>query len=250
VNGLLGRLSPADSESFASALKSVGQFVTSNEVRDIAATVLPIAGAAAGTIIGGPVGTAIGGQIGGAAAQAVAPARRAQPVAAPAAPSRVAMPVAAAAPPATAGSAQNGSAAAAQLLTVVQNPAFLSSLLALVMGQNGRTSVPLSSGEKEVPVGAMVNLVKTLAERAADDAEELLTVSGEAMPNYLYDEEGCLTCDPAVSSQRADALLRVLAADAEGLLDGDAEGDVDEEWEQEDWDSDGGDSADSRDFDW
>ena len=64
------------------------------------------------------------------------------------------------------------------------------------------------------------------------------------MPDYLYDGEGCLACDPAVSSQRADALLRVLASDAEAALDGDTEDDVDDEWESEDWDSDAWDDAD------
>src|SRR4051812_39956538 len=59
VTSLLGRLSPADSESFTNALKSVGKFATSNEVRGFAAAALPIAGTAAGTFIGGPVGASL-----------------------------------------------------------------------------------------------------------------------------------------------------------------------------------------------
>ena len=231
VTGLLGRLSPADSENFTNALKSVGKFATSNEVRGFAAAALPIAGTAVGAAFGGPIGASLGGTLGGAAAQAVAPGR---PTARAAASGPVAMPTASAAPAAPS-SAQGGSAAAAQLLSVVQNPALLSSLLALVMGQNGKTSVPLSGSGMEIPVGAMMNLIGTLANRAAEDAEEILTAHGDAIPDYLFDEGGCLACDPAVSSQRADALLRVLAADAEASWDRDAESAEGDDWPESDW---------------
>jgi hypothetical protein len=232
VTGLFNRLSPADSESFTNALKRVGQFATSNEVRGVAASALPIAGTAVGTIYGGPLGASVGSKLGGAAAQAIGPSGgRARP-AAPAAPAATTTP------------AQQGSASAAQLLSVVQNPTLLSSLLALAMGQNGRTSVPLAGGDREVPVGAMVNLVRELAERTAEDAEEILAAEGDAMADYLYDESGCLACDPAVSSQRADALLRVLTADAEAALEGDEDADDGEDWEGEDWDADDWDGDD------
>lgn len=67
VTGLLGRLSPADSENFTNALKSVGKFATSNEVRGFAASALPVAGTAAGAAFGGPIGASLGGTLGGAA---------------------------------------------------------------------------------------------------------------------------------------------------------------------------------------
>jgi hypothetical protein len=228
----LSRLTPSEAESFTSALGDVGRFFKSSEVRGVAGAALPIVGTAVGTVYGGPVGAAIGGSLGGAAGQAIAGTRpaHAAPPPQPAAPVAVDVPVAAPAGPVPgtgpvpgvqplAQSPQGGSAAAAQLLNVIQNPALLSSLLALVMGSDGKTSVPIGSRGTDVPVGAMMNLVGVLANRAAEDAEEILAVRQDGTPAYLFDESGCLTCDPAVPSQRADALLRALSAERDGSSD-------------------------------
>ena len=217
-------LSPSEAESFASALGDVGRFVTSKEVRGIAGAALPIAGTAVGTMFGGPVGAAVGASVGGMAGQAIAgapPAPRASPAPAQYPPSpqnTTATPAQYTLPPqypmpATPAPAPalGGSPAAAQLLGVLQNPALLSSLASLVMGASGKSSVPV--GGAEVPVGAMMNLVSVLANRAAEDAEEILAARQDGLPSYLYDEAGCLSCDPAVPAQRADALMRVLRSD-------------------------------------
>jgi hypothetical protein len=251
VLGALSRLTPSEAESFASALGDVGHFFKSSEVRGVAGTALPILGTAVGTVYGGPVGAAIGGSLGGAAGQAIAgkpPTSSTRPPPQSAAPVGVDAPVAAppgpvpgigpapgAATPAQ--TPQAGSAAAAQLLSVIQNPALLASLLALVMGSSGKTSVPVGSGT-EVPVGAMMNLVGVLANRAAEDAEEILADRQDGTPAYLFDESGSLTCDPAISSHRADALLRVLSAQVAVNLDESAPcrcAECEESWDVDSW---------------
>jgi hypothetical protein len=247
VLGALSHLTPWEAESFTSALGDVGRFFKSSELRGVAGAALPIVGTAVGTVYGGPVGAAIGGSLGGAAGQAIAgkqPARPAPPPHAAAPPATIVQPtgIPGAEPaPAAQLSAQTplaGSPAAAQLLSVIQNPALLSSLLALVMGSHGKTSVPVGAAGTEVPVGAMMNLIGVLANRAAEDAEEILAARQDGMPGYLFDESGCLTCDPAVPSQRADALLRVLSAESpesvdEGALCEDAG--CAESWDTDTW---------------
>lgn len=245
----LSRLTPSEAESFTSALGDVGHFFKSSEVRGIAGTALPILGTAVGTVYGGPVGAALGGSLGGAAGQAIAGkpsshgARPPQsaPAAVGASAASAAGPVPGIAPaPGAAGPAQSpqaGSAAAAQLLNVIQNPALLSSLLALIMGSSGKTSVPVGTGT-EVPVGAMMNLVGVLANRAAEDAESILEDQQDGTPAYLFDESGCLSCDPAIPSHRADALLRVLSAQAVDRWDDDAScgcAECSESWDVNGW---------------
>ena len=229
----LDRLAPEEAESFASALSSVGNFVKSSELRDVAATALPIVGTTVGTVYGGPVGSALGGALGNAAGQAIAAKRDpsivsgttpAAPIASREPPSVVqaippgnqsidnspATPPAAAPQPRPLVQESSGSTAAAQLLSIIHDPALLSSLLSLVLGSLGRTSVALGNGRGEVPVGALMNLVSELASRAAEDAEEILASREAAVPSYLFDDQGCLTCDPANPSECADALLRTL----------------------------------------
>jgi hypothetical protein len=230
VLGALSRLTPAQAESVAGALGDVGRFFSSSEVRGVAGAALPVVGTAVGTVYGGPVGAAIGGTLGGAAAQAIAgaPSARAgsppQAFAPPTASTQAAAPPApvpgADPAPGARASAQTpvtGSQSAAELLNIIQNPALLASLLALVMGSHGKVSIPVGSSGTEVPVGAMINLIGVLANRAAEDAEEILAARQDDMPAYLCDESGRLTCDPAVPSQRADALLRLLSVqDSQG----------------------------------
>lgn len=230
----LDRLNPYEAESFTSALSSIGNFAKSSGVRDFASAALPIVGAGVGTVVGGPAGTAIGASVGGMAGQAIAskphaapsyqpppsyqPAPVAQPVAAyqptptaldvpQVAASAATIPAVMPAQPTVAGG--GGSAAAAQLLGVIQDPALISSLLSLVLGTNGRSAIPLKGGG-EIPVGALTNLVSVLAGKASEDAEDILMARQDAVPSYLLDDHGCLTCDPANPRDRADALLRVL----------------------------------------
>jgi hypothetical protein len=73
-----------------------------------------------------------------------------------------------------------GSQAAGQLLYLIQNPAFLTSLLALTIGAHSRTSVPVGENGVEVPHGAFVNALSNLASRAAEEADALLPDSAES----------------------------------------------------------------------
>lgn len=275
VNELFSRLTPADAENFMNSLKDVGktfQRVTSSkEFKGVVSTAAPIAGAAVGTYFGGPMGTQIGAKLGSAAGQAVTgggmpTARQARQAvggavrgaatgaiqgaaagayqgATAAMPSLgTILPALGIAPPL--GDPAAGSTAAAQLLSVIQNPALVASLLSLTMGANGAPTVPVGSNGTEVPVGAMVNLARTLLNRTAEDAESILLTTQESTPDYLLDSEGCVTCDPAVPAQRADALLRLLNAESESEADDDGYDDSDgydgyetadgvEDWESE-----------------
>lgn len=234
----LGRLSPIEAESLASTLGNVGNFLKSDQVRGIAATALPVAARAVGTAYLGPAGGAVVGSIGDKASQAIAgkssaqPAKPAtQPAAAQAAPKPlVAEPVVAEpapAAPAAAGAGTitapiqhepTGSAAAAHALTMLRHPALESSLCSLILGVFGKDSAA-GTGQTEVPVGAMMVLMRELFERAAQDAESILAARQDAPPAYLLDAEGCLACDPAVPSERADALLRFLQAQRSGTAE-------------------------------
>lgn len=187
---ILETMSPAEGFSFAKALKQIGKagkrVLRDPKVSQIAGTVLPVAGAAIGTVYGGPAGTAVGSQLGNVAASAfkgarkqrTTPAGRAQPgrpdarrPTAARRPSRTTTrlrPAASARP-----SPQGGSSAAAQLLTLTQNPEILKSLMALALGAQGRAAVNPKGSRATVPVGAVVNLLATLTRRAARDAEAL-----------------------------------------------------------------------------
>lgn len=239
IQSLMSRLSPADADNFMSGLKQVGseigKFATSKEARGIAGAALPIAGTAVGTMFGGPAGAAIGKNLGGAAGQAIAgggggwrgAASRAMPgvvAAAQGAGFAVPQPLVGVAQSALAGpNAAAGSTAAAQLLSLVQNPALMSSLVALAMGQHGATEVSLPATGTDVPVGAMMNLVGQLANQAAEDADDILAMRDAETPEYLLDASGCVSCDPNNAAQRAAALWRVLAAEDEAADAMDAE---------------------------
>jgi hypothetical protein len=219
INATLSRLDPADRESVGDFLGSVGNTLKKSGIRDVAGDVIPIAATVVGGAYGGPVGAAIGGSVGGAlghavsgskpaaASQAQAPSP-AQPL--PSDPLSGSATTAGAAQPMATGVDAGGSMAAAQLLGLLKDPALVTSLLSLVMGQNGRSTVPVQGGAGEVPVGAMVNLLGVLANRVSTDAEDIL-MRREAAPAYLLDDTGCVSCDPHSPVARADALLSYFA---------------------------------------
>jgi len=165
LGNVLGSMSPGESFNFAKALQQIEtgaqQALSDPAVGQIVRAALPVAGGAVGTIIGGPAGTALGSGLGNAAAGALAGA----PKPAPASPARPA------AMPPVAG----GSAAAAQGLILTQQPDVLKALLALALGQHGRTSV---SG---VPVAQIMNMLGSVFGQAAADADELLYVESERL---------------------------------------------------------------------
>jgi hypothetical protein len=251
---VLARLAPVEAESMGSALRSIGRWAGDRaRLGQLASTFLPTAATALGTVYGGPLGAAVGRSVGQRAAQAIAGAPR--PAAPPGAagPPPVAPPVAAPTPPApaptgapgppagTAGTGASGSQAAAQLLYLVQNPSFLSSLVSLALGSQGRPTVPVGASNEEAPVGAFMTLARELAGEASEDADALLGGGETLSDSYLRDPTGCFTCDPAVPAQRARALLQRLQHEDEVIASlGESEAetwgdDLDGEWWQDEW---------------
>ena len=165
LGNVLGSMSPGESFNFAKALQQIEtgakQALSDPTVGQIVRTALPVAGGAVGTIIGGPAGTALGSGLGNAAASALAGA----PTPAPAAAAR----------PAAIPQVAGGSAAAAQGLILSQQPDVLKALLALALGQHGRTSV------NGVPVAQIMNMLGSVFGQAAADADELLYIESEEL---------------------------------------------------------------------
>jgi hypothetical protein len=223
------RLSPQEAESLGSALRSVGKWANNRGLGQVASTVLPAAATAIGTAYGGPLGGAVGRAVGQRAAQAVGGPQRRAPSPAPTATPSAAPPQ----PAATSAPVGDGSQAAGKLLYLVQNPAFLSSLVALALGSQGTSTVPLGPEDKQVPVGALVNVAASLAGEVAEDADALSADTETISDEYLRDESGRLTCDPAVPRDRAHALLGLLQREDEWQL-GDTEGEWDTEFEEDD----------------
>lgn len=204
---ILGTMTPAEGLNFGKILSQIrraGKKVLDDPtVGQIAQVVLPVAGATVGTLAGGPAGTAIGGKLGQAAGQAFS--KGSQPTsAAPTAPVSPSSP-------------QGGSAAAEQLLQLTQNPDVLKSLSSLALGSLGNMNVKLGNGGPSVPVGGVMNLIGTLAGKAAADADELLQESEHSL-SYLLDEDGQFLGDPAVPEDRAHALYNALSEAEEQRL--------------------------------
>jgi hypothetical protein len=245
------QLTSAEAESLGDALRAVGRWANDRQLGQLAGTVLPTAGAAIGTVYGGPIGMAIGRTVGERAGQAVAGNRPATPATAPAAAPtaprqagtapapRAAEPTPTIAQPAsgTPTPEVGGSPAAAKLLYLVQNPAFLSSLIALALGPQGQQTVPLGADGKPVRVGAFVNAANSLASQAAQDADALVLdgdTESEA-DTYLKDESGAFLCDPAVPEQRANALLKLLQQDDKSFSARTGDGETDDETAWDSW---------------
>ena len=244
----LAGLTEAEAESLGNALRKVGKWANDKKLGQLAGAVLPVAGAAVGTVYGGPLGATIGRTIGERAGQAIAgKPKPAGPVAAPAAAPRptsfepagavptagepaIPEPAAAAAP---VGPVGDGSPSAAKLLYLVQNPAFLSSLVSLALGLKGQPTVPVGSDDKPVPLGAFLNVANNLLAKTTEDAEALVGDGDAESLSYLRSETGCLACDPAVPSERAKALLDLLQREEESLVSLGAQ--YGESLEAEDW---------------
>lgn len=219
---ILDTMTPAEGFNFNKALRQIGktgrQILRDPTVGQIARTVLPAAGATIGTIYGGPMGGALGGQLGQAAGQvftggkktAAGPAVKSAP--APAAKTRPTP-----AGPASQGSPQAGSAAAAQLLQLTQDPNVLKSLLALALGARGRKAVTIGNGGPTVNLGSYMNLLGALANRAAADAHARASEADETS-SYLLDAEGEFLTDPSNPEARAMLLYEMLTDEANQRL--------------------------------
>lgn len=194
---MLESMTPAEGFNFGKILSQIGKAgkkVLRNPIAaKIAKTALPIAGSTIGTFFG-PLGTMAGGKLGQIAGQAFSSGGKRSPALTKVAQTSV----------------SGGSAAAGQLLQLTQNPDMLKSLLSLALGSNGKKSISIGKGGPSVNVGSFANLLSTLSNQVAADAEQLLSESNE-LHSYLLDSEGNYLYDPANPEERARALYEVLS---------------------------------------
>jgi len=216
---------PAYIEDFMRTMQEFGR-----QAAPILQTVGP--GMAQGAMAGssmGPYGALFGALAGGASSLlssggrpggAPAAATPKPPSAAPAASTAGALP-----PVAQGGSASAAaSGASAQLLTLLSRPETMQALLAMLMPQAGRTTVPV--GRHDVPASAFANAIAELAAGAAD--------AGEESEDYWYDRRGQPRCDLASPNARAYLVMTDLleATAEEAAADAEAE-EESEAWEEE-----------------
>ncbi len=155
-----------------------------------------VQGASTGSVAG-PWGALIGGLAGGALSLATQQ-RGGRPTSPPAVtPSSPVIPGAfpPGAPPAAAPVATSPGAAPTaigQLAQLLQNPLIHQAVGALASGRDGGTG--------GVPAGAILNLLGTLANNAAYEAEAF---SGEADDSYLRGRDGRFVRDPSAPAERA-----------------------------------------------
>ncbi len=221
---LLSQMSPEEQEGFLSSLGRIAKSAGRTVVKALP-TVAPIAGSLIGTAFGGPAGTAIGGAIGnmvgGLATRGTppttgqAPRRPPVPTHAPPIPRRI--------PPSTAapqsrpqiapnpGATSLGSGAAAQLLSLIQNPQLLNSLLGQLLNAREAVDIEVKGEAVQVPFSAFMNTLAYLAEEAALEARP--TAAG-SVPEYLMDAEGQYLVDPSSDQERVSILLTQLADDS------------------------------------
>lgn len=202
LEGALSAMSPDEIESFWKSLGKIAGTAGKTLVQ-AAPAILPVVGGAVGTAIAPGIGTALGTTLGRVAGQALGSAT-AKPVK-PSAPS----------PsggisnrPATGSPVPPGaSSAVAQLLALIQNPAFLKSLIGQISGV--KSSVAVGTSGRSAPFGSMMNALRELSEECAREANENHGNS-ESLPEYLFEETGEPVCDTSLPEERARALLTQL----------------------------------------
>jgi hypothetical protein len=242
LDNTLANMNLEDAESFLKTLNKVGnaakKVATSPLVSQIGQAALPAVGAAIGTAVAPGVGTAIGGALGNVAGQTLAGVSR-----------QVNTPQATTVNTSQPNVVQNTSvpanslrrtqtsvsAAANQILQLVQSPQFLQALASLSMGAQGRKSINVRSQENisNVPTGAFLNLLESLANQAAMEA----TKNESAIPSYLEDVNGEALCDLANPDERARVLMEHLQEDETFYSETDFDDDEDDEGDDEvfDW---------------
>lgn len=192
-----------DMESFLDTLKGFGKAVAS-----IAPTILPTVGTIAGTAAGGPAGAAVGGALGrvagGVINQLTDPSKSQKPP--------INVPgiggVQSNLPPLTPQTPPGAAPAASQLLQIMFRPETMQALLAMILGQLGRSNIPV--GNTPVPVSAFPNLLGTLANQAQTEHIAARPTTREDIPEYLRTYAGEAMVDPAVAEARAGALYELL----------------------------------------
>ena len=176
VEAVLDGMSAAEAFGFEKALKQIqagaGSALSQPIVGQVAGAALPVGAGALGTLIGGPAGTAIGSQLGARAAKALTPPGvQTRP---PGSPPASGMPASVVPAAPIISAAAGGSAAAAQALVLTQQLPVLRALLQLSMGRHG---APRENG---VPVAEVVNMLRSVVEQAAADADELAYLDDES----------------------------------------------------------------------
>ena len=230
VQSSLGAVDTELLEDFLGSLKKVG-----SSIAKAAPSVLPVVGTMAGTAFGGPLGAAVGGALGKAAGGAIGGAaagggggggrrgRAGRGHQGRGRPGRPGVPGrrGAALPPGLGAAAAPGSPAAQQLLSIINRPEIIQALMAMALGPAGRTHIPVGGGEPsapgepaeppvQVPVGAITNVLGTLANQAGSDLNAAEPQQGESVPSYLLGESGEFLVDPAVPEERAQLVLELL----------------------------------------
>jgi hypothetical protein len=107
------------------------------------------------------------------------------------------------------GSKGKAPGAIGKLGSLINNPKMLQAVAAQMLPKIGRKSIPVGRNKTRVPVGAFMNLLGMLTNKAAAEMNALGTGTQET-PNYLIDQEGELLCDPAVPEERARVLWKLL----------------------------------------
>lgn len=221
ISGLLADMSSEEQENLLRSLGRVAKSVGRTAVRALP-TVAPIAGGIIGTAVGGPAGTAIGGAIGQAvgglaapAAQRAAPRRRQRvvrrvPVARRRPARRAPRPVVRRRRRPRRASLPRG--ATRQLLSLLQNPQFLISLLGQLTNRREAIDIAVRGEAVQVPFAAFMNTLSYLAQEAASEA----TIASEgASPEYLMDAQGNYLVDPTSDQERSQLLMDQLMKDME-----------------------------------
>jgi hypothetical protein len=147
------------------------------------------AGGAATGMVGGPWGALAGGLIGGVSNVLSSGAGGAQPRPAAAQPApgptgQAPAPSGAAAAPAT--GATGTAPAAASLLQLMNNPTVQQALFSMLLGRNGRDTVPAGATGTRVPVAAVAELVREAADAALTQYQGAVgSRFADSLPEYL-----------------------------------------------------------------
>ncbi|MBK6005006.1 hypothetical protein JJB11_02775 [Ramlibacter ginsenosidimutans] len=98
--------------------------------------------------------------------------------------------------------AQRGLGAAGQLASALGRPEVQQALIAMQMGQAGRTSVPVGSNGTQVPTAAIAGMVNHLAQQAVAEAAAWGNVAGADL-GYMAGANGEWVGDPSEDGDRA-----------------------------------------------
>jgi hypothetical protein len=201
VSSSMSGLPHEAAEDFLDSLRSLGKAVA--PTLEHAAPAIA-QGAMTGGSVGGPWGALIGAGA-GLASSSLSSAKPAQPATpAPAAAPPSAAPPSVATPPAAPVAAlPTGQAAAATLLSLLQNPTVQQALMSQVLGANGRQEVPTSSGAS-LPRAAVNSLLTQLLAHASEALPESESISEQT---HLQGEDGEYLIDPASPEQQAALAL-------------------------------------------